>query len=410
MTDENWQIPLSRRSLLLGSGYLALSSVLASCSGQSVSPLQLLLLRGSIPPQFIGEFRKALSRQNLPPVPLNVDSKPQLQALFAQLQAWKQSPPEPPSNSFWDSIPSWVPFLGGRSKNRVPNLMTLGNNWLETAIAQGLISPIDVSSLQTWAKLAQIPQLKQLVTRNQQGQLDPNGQVWALPYRIGTTVIAYRRDIFEQRNLQPPTDWSDLWRGDLQGRIALLDNPREIIGLTLKKLGKSYNTEDLTSVPNLQAELNDLQKQAKYYSSTSYLQPLLLDDVWVAVGWSTDVLPLTQRSRQIAAIAPKAGTALSADLWVHPAMTSTALPSAALRWIDFCWQPEFASQLSLATWAVSPSLIGTPNDQLPSEFRDYPALLPDAAILKASEFLLPLSTATRQQYRELWSKMRNKKL
>ncbi|MBF2025685.1 MAG: extracellular solute-binding protein [Oscillatoriales cyanobacterium C42_A2020_001] len=407
MTDEKWQPPISRRSLLLGSGSLALGSLLASCSGQPASTLQLQILRKSIPPQFVGEFRKALNRQKLEDVHLNIDSQPQLQTLFSQLQTWKQSPPEPSSDSVWDGILSWVPFLGNSSKNKVPNLMTLGDFWLDRAIAQGLISPIDVNSLPTWTKLAQIPQLKQVVTRNQQGQVDPNGQIWGVPYRIGTTVIAYRRDIFAQRNLQPPRDWGDLWREDLRQRIALLNNPREIIGLTLKKLGKSYNTEDLASVPNLQQELQTLQKQAKYYSSTSYLQPLLLDDAWVVVGWSTDVLPLTQRSGQIAAIAPKSGTALSADLWVHPAMTSTSLPTAAKRWIEFCWQPQTAAQLSLATWAVSPSLIGTPNDQLPAEFRDYPALLLDTATLKASEFLLPLSATARQQYRELWSKMRS---
>lgn len=407
MIGEKGQLPMSRRSLLLGSGYLALSSLLASCSGQTASTLQLQILRKSIPPQFIGEFRKALSRQKLDDVHLTIDSQPQLQALFSQLQTWKQAPPEPSSGSWWDGILGWVPFLGNSSKSKVPNLMTLGDYWLDRAIAQGLISPIDVSSLPTWAKLAQTPQLKQLVTRNQQGQLDPNGQIWAVPYRVGTTVIAYRRDIFEQRNLQPPTDWSDLWREDLRRRIGLLNNPREIIGLTLKKLGKSYNTEDLASVPTLQQALDALQEQAKYYSSTSYLQPLLLDDVWVTVGWSTDVLPLTQRSRQIAAIAPESGTALSADLWVHPAMTSASLPAAAQRWIEFCWQPQTATQLSLATWAVSPALIGTPDDQLPAEFRDYPALLPNAATLQASEFLLPLSDKTRQQYRELWSKMRS---
>ncbi|EKQ68044.1 spermidine/putrescine-binding periplasmic protein [Leptolyngbyaceae cyanobacterium JSC-12] len=407
MNDEIWQVPISRRLLLRSSGYVTIGSLLASCSGQAASTLQILFLRGSIPPQLLGEFHKVLSRQNLPGVNLDADSKPQLQALFSQLQTWKQSPPDSSSNSFWDWIPDWVPFLGNRTKNKVPNLMTLGDFWLGMAIAQGLISPIDVSSLPTWTKLAQFPQFKQLVTRNQQGQLDPDGQIWALPYRIGTTVIAYRRDIFEQRNLQPPTDWSDLWRKDLRRRIALLNNPREVIGLTLKKLGKSYNTEDLASVPTLQQELNLLQEQVKYYSSTSYLQPLLLDDVWLAVGWSTDVLPLMQRSRQIAAIAPRSGTALSADLWVHPAMTSTALPAAALQWIEFCWQTKIATQLSLATWAVSPSLIGTPDTQLLAQFRDYPALLPNIDILQASEFLLPLSETATKQYRDLWLEMRS---
>lgn len=405
MTDEFEPSLITRRSLLIGGSSLALSSLLSSCSGQTAAALQLLLLRGSIPAQFTGEFQKVVTQQGKDKINLKVDTQPQLHSLFAQLQRWKQSPPSQTSPSFWDAVRQWIPFMGG-TNNRVPELMTLGDFWLGTAIAQNLITPFNTQSLQGWADLAQIPQLKQLVTRNPNGQLNANGQVWAVPYRVGTTVLAYRKDIFQQHNLQPPTDWSDLWRADLRRRIGLLDNPREVIGLTLKKLKQSYNTVDLARVPNLKAELQALHQQAKYYSSTSYLQPLILDDVWLTVAWSTDVLPLSQRSQQIEVVVPKSGTALSADLWVHPAMSAVPLSDSAYQWIDFCWQRDYATQLSLATWSASPMLIGTPLEQLPAGFREHPALLPDLEIFKQSEFLLPIAPATTQQYRELWTAMR----
>jgi len=397
---------IGRRSLLIGAGSLAVSSMLSGCSPSQAATLQLLLLRGSIPAQFTGEFQKVFRKQAGNPINLNVDSHPQLQNLFAQLQTWKQTPPSQTPDSFWDSVKQWIPFTGGK-RRRVPELMTLGDFWLGTAIAQQLITPVDVKDLKGWASLAQLPQFKQLVTRNDQGQLDANGKIWAVPYRFGTTVLAYRKDIFQQRNLQPPTDWSDLWRPDLVRRIGLLDNPREVIGLTLKKLGKSYNTADLASVPQLRAELQALNQQAKYYSSTSYLQPLLLNDVWLTVAWSTDVLSLSQRSQQIEVVVPKSGTALFADLWVHPAMNAAPLSAAANQWIDFCWQRDYATQLSLSTWAASPTLIGTPVEQLSQGFRDHPALLPDLAVFNRSEFLLPIPSETANQYRELWTTMRH---
>ncbi len=405
MTEEP-QTFISRRSLLAGAGSWAIGSLLGGCSNQSTAAtLQLLLLRGSIPQQFIGQFQRAVKPQSGDPVSLRVDSRQQLQALFTQLQTWKQSPLGQTPPSFWDSIPEWVPGLG-KPPQRVPELMTLGDFWLETAIRQQLLRPLDVNNLPEWQQLAQIPQFKQLATRSDRGQLDPQGSVWGVPYRIGTTVLAYRRDIFEQRNLQPPTDWSDLWRPDLRRRIGLLDNAREVIGLTLKKLKQSYNTADLASVPNLKAELQALNQQAKYYSSTTYLQPLLLDDVWLSVAWSMDALPLSQRSRQIEVVIPRSGTALSADLWVHPAMGTATLPTTANRWIDFCWQREPALQLSQSTWATAPTLINTPRDQLPRRFQEYPALLPDAATFQQSEFLLPIAPSTAQQYQALWTAMR----
>lgn len=45
-------------------------------------------------------------------------------------------------------------------------------------------------------------------------------------------------------------DWSDLWKPELAGRVAMVDSPREVVGAVLKSLGASYNTKDFdTEVP-----------------------------------------------------------------------------------------------------------------------------------------------------------------
>lgn len=42
-----------------------------------------------------------------------------------------------------------------------------------------------------------------------------------------------------------------------------------------------------------------------------------MGDVWVAVGWSSDVLPVVKRMSNVAVIVPKSGASLWADLWVY---------------------------------------------------------------------------------------------
>ncbi|MBD2020973.1 extracellular solute-binding protein [Leptolyngbya sp. FACHB-36] len=386
---------MGRRSFLTGASAMLLSQLLAGCSGQSQSTLTVRSLSGSVPPQILNEFRKGLSN-----AALNVSPEAELQTLFTLLQTWKQEA-KPPSASRW---PSWVPFVGS-SEAAIPDLVTLGDYWLEKAIQQQLIAPLDPTQLQGWAQLPLNDRWKAIVTRNAQGQLDAKGQVWGAPYRWGSTVIAYRTDIFREKGLQPPTDWSDLWRSDLRRHLSLLDQPREVIGLTLKKLGKSYNTQDLGSVPDLDANLRALQQQAKLYSSSAYLQPLILGDTWLAVGWSTDILPIIRRNPNIAVVIPQSGTALWTDMWVRPAATSTA-SSLATQWINFCWQPSIAAELALLSRASSPAVLRTDRASLPQALRDNPILLPDTAILEASEFLQPLPTATVQQYRDRWKTLR----
>ncbi|NQE33182.1 extracellular solute-binding protein [Microcoleus asticus] len=364
---------MKRRSLLLGAATLTLSQLAAGCDSKPI--LKIRSLKNSIPAQLVSKF----SRDVQPSPLLQVTQEPQLKELFALLQEWKQVP---------------------KSKNQA-DLVMLGDYWLTLAIRQKLIQPIDPAKFANWAQLPE--RWQKLVRRNDDGQLDPKGKIWGAPYRWGSTVIAYRTDKFKSLGWTP-TDWSDLWRSELRDRISLPDSAREVIGLTLKKLGKSYNTQQLDKVPNLKKELANLHQQVKLYSSDAYLQPLTLGDTWLAVGSSGDLLPLLQTEKDIALVIPVSGTALWTDLWVEPASGNRV--SLVEKWIDFCLQPRIAPQLSLLAKASSPIIVGMKPEDLPEAVRTNSVLLPDAKILAASEFLLPFGDAGISLYRSLWQEIR----
>lgn len=385
---------MHRRSFLLSTGTLALSQLLAGCGSQNAaSSLRVQMLKGSIPSHLVNEFRANLKQR----AQVKFAPVEHLKDLFTQLQSWsKQQTGNADDGQSLFPLPS-LPLPFNKSKQAaLADLVTLGDYWLALAIEQKLIQPLDFSKLQQWENLPS--RWQELVRRNALGQLDAQGQVWAAPYRWGNTVIAYNRNKFKSLGWTP-TDWSDLWREELRDRISLLNQPREVIGLTLKKLGHSYNTENLNTVSDLEKKLRALHQQVKFYSSDTYLQPLILGDTWLAVGWSTDVLPVMQRYQQIAAVIPQSGTALWADLWVRPSgnRSSTSLGE---QWIDFCWQPQNAQQISLLTEATSP----IPEQLKPADIQERlrSLLLPDPQIFQRSDFLLPLSKATMQQYQSLW--------
>jgi putative spermidine/putrescine transport system substrate-binding protein len=382
---------MDRRSFLVSAGGLALSQLTAGCSRGSSADLKVRLLKDSIPAQLTGEFRRELQQ----PSRLSFDPEEQLKELFNRLQAWKKQATniDPPS-----------PFsFARRQPPAVANLVTIGDFWLAQAIQQELIQPLDIAELSGWQQLPN--RWKLLVERNSQGEVDKSGAVWGAPYRWGSTVIAYRRDKFQELGWTP-TDWSDLWRPELKDRISLLSSPRETIGLTLKKLGHSYNTLDLAQVNNLEKELLALHQQARLYSSDKYLQPLMLGDTWLAVGWSTDLLSLRSHDRQIEVVVPRSGTALWADLWVQP--KSNANPNSALvkKWINFCWQPKPAIEITLFSEGTSPIINGMKPANLPQDIQSNPLLLPDEEILDRSEFLLPLPKEVQEEYLSLWREVR----
>ncbi|AOY83617.1 extracellular solute-binding protein [Moorena producens JHB] len=395
---------MKRRSLILGASTIALSQLASGCTGQQAS-LKVRLLQNSIPVQLLGEFRKTLKSR----ATLNFDPEKQLSALFKLLTTLKEQ--DKPNNN-----QDWFPLDLIRIRSRTPispDLVTLGDYWLKSAIEQELIQPLKIETLPGWEKLP--PEYQKLVKRHQKtGLLDNSGKVWGAPYRWGATVIAYRRDKFKALGWTP-TDWSDLWRESLRDRISVLDHPREVIGLTLKNLGLSYNQQDLNQVKDLKPALRQLAKQVKFYSSDHYLKPLVLGDTWVAVGWSTDILALRTRDRQIEAVIPQSGTALWSDVWVKPVSVSSASDSSesnsgsdlTKEWIQFCWQSKSAKQISLLTNAASPILVNMSRNTLPQDIQSNHLLLPEAEILNKCEFLHPLPESTQQQYQSLWKEMRS---
>jgi putative spermidine/putrescine transport system substrate-binding protein len=372
---------LSRRTFLTTST-LALSQLLLGCGRSSSQSLQVRLLKGSIPAQILKAFERLKDRDNS----LEFLQGEQLADLFKLLETWKNPGQEKPGFALPDrSIP-------------VADLVTLGDFWLSSAIQQGLIQPIEWEV--AWKALP--PVWLDLVRRDDQGNLAPNGKIWGAPYRWGTLMIAYQPEKFKSLGWTPK-DWSDLWRPELKGHISLPDSPRSVIGLTLKKLKQSANA-DLDTVPTLAAELAALHQQAKFYSSDAYLQPLSLGDTWAAVGWSNEILTTVERDPSLAAIVPVSGTLLTADLWVRPATAQATPPQIGklMDWIDFCWQRDIATQLSLLSNGTAPIFKGT-QFPIPPTLKDKPLRLPPAAVLDRSEFLLPVSN---EKYARQWAEMR----
>ncbi|MBD2205508.1 extracellular solute-binding protein [Calothrix sp. FACHB-1219] len=378
---------MDRRSFILGTGTLALSQLLIGCGANNQTQLKVQLLNGSIPGQVVNKFQKALKSQEQ----LKFSPVAQIQDLFKQLQTWQQKPKSQDEQGWTRYIP-WVKA----EKTPVADVVTLGDYWLKAAIEQKLIQPLNTAQIKNWSALD--AQWKQLVTRNEQGNPDPQGKVWAVPYRWGSTVMVYNREKFQDLGWTP-TDWSDLWRTELRSQISLLNHPREVIGLVLKKLGNSYNTENIDQVANLESELRALNQQVKFYNSTTYLEPLIIEDTWLAVGWSDDIIPLLSRYPHLSVVLPKSGTAIWADLWVRP--QGSEKEALANQWMDFCLQSAIAKDISVLSKTNSPIAPNIVATEFPEPLRNL--LVNNREVFAKSEFLLPLSSEANKQYETLFN-------
>ncbi len=411
---------INRRTLLLGTASLAAGSVLSGCNrSPATNPLDITLLDGAIPPEVLKQFhRKTSSSVRFYPAA-------QPQTIFQDLQRWKQAPEQLVKDNrllFW------------QEKKRLPTahgLVSLGDYWLRSAIAQNLIAPL---SLPEELLTPLSDRWQQFFNRDSQGQIAASDQsnLWAAPYRVQSLVIVYRHSqtqrLTDQAG-QPFQAWRDLLNPALRGRIALPDHPNLGIGLLQKMQTGSFNTsfDSLASrnvstaqlVTQLSEQLAvpfaELNEQVKTYDAQTALKALVNEDLQAVVAWSGDVVTALQRYRDLRAVIPEEGSLLSADAWVRPRgaePNGAAMSEAAQRWISFCWEEGAATQISIAGRGLSPIFL---NEDTLSDSSKLPSALASTfqnswlspTALQKSEPLLPLPNAMQAAYFELWKQLRS---
>ncbi|CAF1967149.1 hypothetical protein HID58_075115 [Brassica napus] len=373
-------------------------------------PLKLVALRGSVPPSWIKEFISSQGKR----VRLKTRFLANLEDIVFDLSKKK------PTN---------------KGKSGSADMISLGDSWLSFAIKEKLIEPMKGVEDQDWYK-GLSDKWKVYLRRNYAGEQAPEGETWAVPYRWGSMVIAYKKSKFQQYKLAPIQDWEDLWRPELAGRISMVNSPREVVGAVLKYMGASYNTTDLDSQVTggkiaVETNLASLMKQIRLFDSTNYLKAFNVGDVWVTVGWSSDVIPVAKRMSNVTVIVPKSGATLWADLWAIPAIPDSGKEAEALggrargpsplvhQWIEFCLQP--ARSLPFTREVIpgaSPEAIESGplvrEPEVTKKSREnldtnLVSGVPPPEILSKCEFLEPLPEATLLEYRLLIDTVRKQR-
>ncbi|EPS65143.1 hypothetical protein M569_09636 [Genlisea aurea] len=143
-------------------------------------PLRVVALQGSLPPIWIREFMQSQGKR----VRFSTEFRQSLADIYRELS---------------------YPFRKGKLNPKsaaVADVVTLGDSWINFAIANEFIVSIEGGEDQHWFQQLS-HEWKVYLRRSSDGRLDPRGKIWAVPYRWGSMVIAYNKKEFQRRKLAP---------------------------------------------------------------------------------------------------------------------------------------------------------------------------------------------------------------
>ena len=184
------------------------------------------------------------------------------------------------------------------------------------------LAVIDESRLSLYRKLgwivpldpALLPGLATPIQRCRSAQ--PTSALDSMPYFWGTLGIVYRRDLVET----PIKRWMQLYRPSesLRGRITMIDDAREVLGMAARALGHSMNSDD----PEVWESASRLAKEQRPFVQTygtlaiDESSSLLSGEVWAAQTYNGEAVALRALNPNIQFVHPEEGSSLWVDHWV----------------------------------------------------------------------------------------------
>jgi len=243
----------------------------------------------------------------------------------------------------------------------------------------------------------QLPLMSHLDERYMDLDFDKGNQ-YTLPYMPGSTIFAYRSDLFEPKE----ESWNVFWDERLRGKVMMLDEMEEVFAVGLLREGHSLNSQDPEEVQGALASLSEaVQKNAIEFGGVyENLERLLNGEIWAMHCYNGDAASLRDGlmpfsdgpAENIAFFTPKEG----ARLWVDSfalARESTRT-EAAHKLINYMLRPEVAAANSNYLW------LGTPNkaalEHLDPDLLAEPAIFPPAEVKEKCE-LLTSTTAEHER-------------
>ncbi|HEU5020708.1 MAG TPA: spermidine/putrescine ABC transporter substrate-binding protein [Bryobacteraceae bacterium] len=226
---------------------------------------------------------------------------------------------------------------------------------------------------------------------------------WGVPYMWNGTGIAYNR-----AQVAMPRTWSALWDPKLTGRITMLDDPEDMIGACLLKLGYPFASTDERQLQAAKAEAIRQKALLRAYLNAEVRDQLVAGDVLAAQLWSTTTAQaihaganhagVNHAGANLGFVYPEDGYPLYCDC--ASILRESRRYELAHEFLDYLLRPEVAA--ANARMADTATANGAAQKMLPKD----PVLYPPDEIYARGVWPPALPSAAQRYRDRLWTEIK----
>jgi spermidine/putrescine transport system substrate-binding protein len=256
-------------------------------------------------------------------------------------------------------------------------------------IKSDILEPLDMSK---------IPNFKNVGDNYKGLPYDPKNE-YSVPYQWGTTGILYNKK--ELGTLEP--SWEPMWDPANEGKIGMLNDPRETPGAALYKLGYSVNTTSKEQLDEAEAELKKQKPLLRgYFDSTQNRPSVINGDLWLGHVFSGDAFLALSSNEDLDYMIPEPAATRWTDNMAIP--KGAEHPDNAHKFINYILGAKTGAALSNYTYYNTPNEAALP--MIDDALKNLPGYQLRSSVFERLQIIEDVGRATRE-YTNLFTSVKS---
>jgi len=287
------------------------------------------------------------------------------------------------------------------------DVVSPSNHFLPRLIKAGAIQKLDKSQLPNWKNLD--PQLMKKLEVN-----DPGNQ-YGYPYMWGTAGIGYNVERIKAifGNTDVTRSWKLFFEEDnikklSQCGVAIIDNPTQVLPITLNYLGLPPHSHEPADYQKAEAALFKIRPYVQYFHASKYISDLANGNVCAVIGFNGDVVQAAASAKEakngidIAYSIPDEGTTLWFDMVVMP--RNAPHEKNGYTYMNYLLEPKVIANISNSIHYANPNAAA--NEFLTPAVKQDLAIYPPKEVMDKLFTVEELPAAIARLTTRLWTKLK----